>query len=171
MVAMENFGTNVFRSGSIAGFQWWRQLKSAKLFLLLYLGQGQSIGGVGLTCSGSNQSDGDHEDGLVLLSHCSNRPLLGDFSGDNSFLFGGSRSRFVLSVEKSLLELPVCQAVAYAYHMEAGRWWLDVVFCCYATPTSWFSRLFRRWQASLAVVLEWVLLGAVRRIYWGLWRG
>lgn len=54
-----------------------------------------------MSCGGFGRLDGGCEDGLVLLSYCSDGPLLGDFANNNGFLYGGSRSGFILGVEGS----------------------------------------------------------------------
>lgn len=67
-----------------------------------------------MSCGGSGRLDGVREVGLMLLSHCSGRPLLGGFFGDSGFHFGGSWSNFVLGVGENFVELSVSQAVTWA---------------------------------------------------------
>lgn len=58
-----------------------------------------------MSYGGGEQLDEGREDGLVMLSHCSDGPLLDDFFGKSGFLSGGSRSGFVLGIEESLVEI------------------------------------------------------------------
>lgn len=73
---------------------------------------GRSIGGGSLSINGGGRPDRVREVSLVLLSHYSSGPLLGDFPADCDFLSGGPRSGFVLDVEESPVKLTVCQLAA-----------------------------------------------------------
>lgn len=72
VAVVECFGGIGFRRRSIIVF--WRMwcFTAVVLNLGLYRRQGRSIGGGSLSYGGHDQSDGGREDGLVLLSHCSN---------------------------------------------------------------------------------------------------
>lgn len=100
--------------------------------------QGRSIGGGVLTCGGNDRLDGVWEIGLVLLSHCSSKPLLGDFSNNKGFLSSGYWSGFVLSVEECSLELLVCQTPTWATHTE---------ICKLVVFLHFFASLFQ-WESS-----------------------
>lgn len=67
-----------------------------------------------MTCGDDDLPNKVRKVGLMLLSYRSGRPLLEDFSDDDGFFSGGSRSVFVLDVEKSSMELSVCQAATWA---------------------------------------------------------
>lgn len=63
------------------------------------------IGGGGLSCGGSGQSDGGWKDNHVMLLHFSRESFLGYFSARASFSRSGSQLEFVGGVEESRLEV------------------------------------------------------------------
>lgn len=70
---------------------------------------------------GSDRPDKGREDGQMLMLHCFGAPLLYHFLARERLFNGIFLSGFVRGVERSLLELSVWTAMAWAGYTKVGK--------------------------------------------------